>query len=249
MQERTADWDIRGEAEPKPDRPSLGQTFLKVIIVFFVGILISLALAWPVVTNFNKIQEKALRFKPKAELKATAARIGVENFATYKEQLEKDLAGINKKMAAWAPKGPYLIVNTVGNDFVLMNGDQAIRKGQCSTGSYTVLQAGDQKQWIFKTPRGMFKIQNKKEQPVWKKPDWAFIEEGLPVPSANHPSRYEYGVLGDYAMTLGQGYMIHGTLYKRFLGMPVTHGCIRMGDADLEDVYKNMQIGSKVYIY
>ena len=39
MQERTADWDIRGEAEPKPDRPSLGQTFLKVIVVFFVGYL------------------------------------------------------------------------------------------------------------------------------------------------------------------------------------------------------------------
>jgi L,D-transpeptidase YbiS len=43
--------------------------------------------------------------------------------------------------------------------------------------------------------------------------------------------------------------MIHGTIYKRFLGMNVTHGCVRLGDDDLEAVYKNLQIGSKVYIY
>jgi L,D-transpeptidase YbiS len=130
-----------------------------------------------------------------------------------------------------------------------MNEDKILREGMCSTGSYTVLQAGEKKQWIFKTPRGMFKILNKVKDPVWKKPDWAFVEEGLPVPSANHPSRYEYGVLGDYSMILGDGYMIHGTLYKRFLGLPVTHGCVRMGDDDLEEVFKTMQIGSKVYIY
>jgi len=95
----------------------------------------------------------------------------------------------------------------------------------------------------------MFKVLNKVKDPVWKKPDWAFIEEGLKVPSANHPSRFEYGSLGDYALYLGQGYLIHGTLYKRYLGMPVTHGCVRMGDEDLEVVFKSLKIGSKVYIY
>jgi len=60
---------------------------------------------------------------------------------------------------------------------------------------------------------------------------------------------YEYGVLGDYALSLGQGYLLHGTLYKRFLGLPVTHGCIRLNDEDLEVIYKNLDYGSKVYIY
>ena len=40
--------------------------------------------------------------------------------------------------------------------------------------------------------------------------------------------------LGDYALALGDGYLIHGTIYKRFLGMPVTHGCVRLNDEDLE---------------
>lgn len=249
MSENTENITPSGSVPFNGSRPTMGETLLKVAIILIAGLAVSVLLSWPVVRNFGKIQEAALRFKPRAELKATASRIGAENYTNYKTKLEKELAVISKKLAAFVPKQPYLIVNTSGNDFMLMKNDQPVREGMCSTGSYTVLQAGDSQQWIFKTPRGMFKIRGKTENPVWKKPDWAFVEEGLPVPSANHPSRFEYGVLGDYAMSLGQGYLIHGTLYKRFLGMPVTHGCIRMGDDDLEDVFKTMQIGSRVYIY
>ncbi len=231
------------------DRPSPGYTLFKVLLVFVVAVSISVLLSWPIISNFGKIQEYALKYKPEAGLKSTASRIGLANLSTYQASLDKDLEGIEKKLSVYQPKGPYLIINTSANEFRLMNEDKVVREGMCSTGSYTVLQAGEKKQWIFKTPRGMFKILNKVKDPVWKKPDWAFVEEGLPVPSANHPSRYEYGVLGDYSMILGDGYMIHGTLYKRFLGMPVTHGCVRMGDEDLEEVFTTMQIGSKVYIY
>ena len=125
---------------------------------------------------------------------------------------------------------------------------QLIKQGKCSTGSYVQLEGSD-RNWIFKTPRGEFWIHGKTTSPVWKKPDWAFVEEGMPIPSSDHPSRYEYGVLGDYALSIGQGYLIHGTLYKRYLGAAVTHGCIRLNDEDLEKVYKTLSIGSKVYIY
>ena len=50
-------------------------------------------------------------------------------------------------------------------------------------------------------------------------------------------------------MDLGDSYMIHGTIYKRFLGMPVTHGCVRLNDEDLEVVYNTVSVGSKVYIF
>ena len=247
MQDNTVEWDVNANNEERR-RPSVAHTFLKVFIVIFLAIALSVALSWPIVQKFGQIQEYALKYKPKAELNATAARIGAGNLKPYLEKLDKDLAAIEKKLDVYQPKGPYLIINTSANQFRLMEDEKLIREGMCSTGSYTVLQS-DKKQWIFKTPRGMFKILNKVKDPVWKKPDWAFVEEGLPVPSANHPSRYEYGVLGDYSMILGDGYMIHGTLYKRFLGMPVTHGCVRMGDDDLEAVFNTMQIGSKVYIY
>jgi len=56
-------------------------------------------------------------------------------------------------------------------------------------------------------------------------------------------------VLGDYALSLGDGYLIHGTLYQRYLGLPVTHGCVRLGDKELEIVYQALKVGSKVFIY
>jgi hypothetical protein len=165
------------------------------------------------------------------------------------QRLEKRVAGLRKKYETITPRLPYLIVDTSENRILVMKGDALLHEGVCSTGSYILLKAADQRQWIFHTPRGMFQILGKREYPVWKKPDWAFIEEGLPVPSPNAPERFEYGVLGEYALELGDGYLIHGTLYKRMLGMPVTHGCVRLGDEDLRIVYKNLQIGSKVFIY
>jgi lipoprotein-anchoring transpeptidase ErfK/SrfK len=71
----------------------------------------------------------------------------------------------------------------------------------------------------------------------------------MPVPPKDDPSRWEANVLGDYALDLVDGYMIHGTIYKRLMGMPVTHGCVRLGDDDLEIVFNTLNIGSKVYIF
>ena len=162
--------------------------------------------------------------------------------------LEKSFLKLQKRAASYTPSSPYMVVNTSLNEFFMYQNRKLVRYGKCSTGSYVQLEGSDRR-WIFKTPRGEFRIHGKTTSPVWKKPDWAFVEEGMPVPPSDHPSRYEYGVLGDYALSIGQGYLIHGTLYKRYLGAAVTHGCIRLNDEDLEKVYKTMVIGSRVYIY
>jgi hypothetical protein len=153
------------------------------------------------------------------------------------------------KLARMTPNRPYLVINTTLNRFYLYDNRRIVREGICSTGSYIRLEAHNRQSWIFKTPKGAFRIQGKTVNPVWRKPDWAFIEEGLPIPAQNHRSRFEYGVLGDYALSLGNGYLIHGTLYQRLLGLPVTHGCVRMNDGDLEEIYRTLQVGSRVYIY
>lgn len=159
--------------------------------------------------------------------------------ATLKRNLEKISSDGN----------PFLIINTSDNTFRLYNNFHLVGSGLCSTGSRIHLEVDSTRSWIFETPRGVLQVRNKIVDPVWRKPDWAFIEDGLQPPPPGHPSRFERGVLGDYALDLGNGYLIHGTLYQRLLGMPVTHGCIRMNDSDLELVYRTLQIGSKVYIY
>ena len=170
-------------------------------------------------------------------------------FQVLKASAETELAGLDKKLKTTNPRNHFLVVNSTMNEFYLYKGEELIKKDVCSTGSYVLLKKSEKEKWMFKTPRGEFKILNKTKDPVWKKPDWAFIEEGLPVPSYNHPSRFEYGVLGDYSLSLGDGYLIHGTLFQRFLGLPVTHGCIRLNDENLELVYKSLPMGSKVYIF
>ena len=170
----------------------------------------------------------------------------------YKKQIStisRDLQRLQKKYNSYTSGQSYLVINTTDNRFFLYRSKKLVREGFCSSGSYKMLQTVEGKSWTFKTPKGKFSIQGKTTNPTWIKPDWAFVEEGLPIPPKNHDSRYEYGVLGDYAMALGDGYLIHGTIYKRFLGMPVTHGCVRLNDEDLEAIYNTMSIGSKVYIF
>ena len=172
--------------------------------------------------------------------------------ATYKKQitqLNRDLQRFTRKYNGYTSGQSYLVINTTDNRFLLYRNKKLVREGFCSSGSYKMLQTEEGRSWIFKTPKGKFWIQGKITNPTWRRPDWAFVEEGLPIPPADHPSRYEYGVLGDYALALGEGYLIHGTIYKRFIGMPVTHGCVRLGDEDLKTIFYTLSIGSKVYIF
>ncbi len=180
------------------------------------------------------------KFMVPVDSAAVADRIQLEKKAI--EKLQKDLDRLT-------PRSAYLVINTTNNTFKLYKGMTLLREGICSTGSYTLLTDGKEREWYFETPKGVFRIRHKTVNPVWRKPDWAFVEEGLPVPPANHPSRIEYGTLGDYALGLGDGYLIHGTLYQRFLGMPVTHGCVRLGDEDLEAVFRALPVGAQVFIY
>jgi len=156
---------------------------------------------------------------------------------------------IPKALRAGAPRGTYLVIDRTNNRFWLRKGDAVVREGVCSAGSGHVLEAPDgQKSWTFDTPQGRFPVRGKVEDPVWRKPDWAFVEEGEPIPQSV-ADRIEYGTLGEYALVLGDGYMVHGTLYERLLGRSVTHGCIRLGRDDLRVVYRAMPTGAPVIIY
>jgi len=164
--------------------------------------------------------------------------------------LEKDISKLQAKLDKLTPADAYIIINTSENHFYLYKGKQLIRQGLCSTGKNERLVSEERnKEYVFFTPQGVKTVKGKQKNPVWAKPNWAFIEEGLPIPPPGDPSRFESGTLGAYKLTLGDGYMIHGTIYKRFIGKSVTHGCVRLLDDDLEAVYNALQVGSKVYIY
>lgn len=103
--------------------------------------------------------------------------------------------------------------------------------------------------WYFETPMGSFTVLGKERNPVWIRPDWSYVEENMPIPPEGDPDRFVHDVLGKYALLLGNGYKIHGTKWTKLLGTHFTHGCISLGDDDLDMIYKSVKIGTKVYIY
>ena len=147
------------------------------------------------------------------------------------------------------PKGVHIVVDTAGNTLLIKNGDKVVRKALVSSGSGNILaDPSGERTWVFDTPRGEFTIKSKAKNPNWIKPDWAFIEEEQPIPK-NYKDRAEPGVLGDYALGFGNGYFLHGTLYTRLLGRNVTHGCVRIGDADLKALYETVPLGARIYLF
>lgn len=175
------------------------------------------------------------------EAKAPKKRSGAQLY-TENEQLQ---ARINTQV----PEGIYIVVDTSGNRVYMKRGQAILKEMVASCGSGNVLQSpGGGRKWVFDTPKGSFRVLSKVTNPVWVKPDWAFIEEGEPLPS--DPARRAMpGMMGDFAIGIGDGYFIHGTLYSRLLGRNVSHGCVRLGDADLETLFRNTAIGTKVLIF
>jgi L,D-transpeptidase ErfK/SrfK len=155
-----------------------------------------------------------------------------------------------RQLTQLMPAQPYILVDTARNHLFIKRRDQVMLDALASTGSGTILDKPGETngQWIFDTPRGEFSVQSKLVNPVWVKPDWAFIEEGLEVPKTQE-DRIEPGVLGEYALGFGKGYFIHGTLYTRLLGKNVTHGCIRLNDDDLKSVYRLAKVGTPILIF
>jgi hypothetical protein len=148
-----------------------------------------------------------------------------------------------------APReGVVITVDVSKNHAYLFRDGELIDDGPAATGKETVLEHGED-MWLFHTPRGHLKVLRRIEDPVWTKPDWAFIETGEPVPPRDSPKRQVRNFLGKYALALGDGILIHGTTDKKSLGRPASHGCIRVPANLLANIWNNSQVGTDVYIF
>jgi len=214
--------------------------------LYFSALLTGLTLAYLIFSNAPSIGAYIVKLSA-PYLSGSPSNLSEESKTS--EAIIKKIQNLKKKHQKFTPKIPYLVISTSDNRVSLMKKNRLIHEGPCSSGSYVILKASENRQWVFSTPRGAFKIQMKLKEPVWYMPDWAFIEEGRKIPPPNSPQRYNSKALGRYALSIGGGYLIHGTLYTRLIGQPVTHGCIRLADEELNLVYKHLRYGAKVFIY
>jgi lipoprotein-anchoring transpeptidase ErfK/SrfK len=84
------------------------------------------------------------------------------------------------------------------------------------------------------SPNGSFHIVSRVVKPTWYQPG-----KVVPAGPANP--------LGTRWMGLGyKGYGIHGTNRPKSIGKAASHGCIRMRNQDVEDLFERVEVGDPV---
>ena len=177
------------------------------------------------------------------EMRLELPRLGPEI-----EALNSSVQQLAEQFATAFTNELYIVVNPNSNRLSLRRGQKVVLEAAISTGKNDTL-AYQSRKWVFQTPRGIMSVIRKKKDPVWLKPDWAFLEKGESIPPLHSPLRKQKGVLGAFMLDLGGGVMIHGTPQENLLGRSVTHGCIRVGYDDLKVLYDSVQVGTKVFIF
>ncbi|HEX6924164.1 MAG TPA: L,D-transpeptidase [Longimicrobiaceae bacterium] len=145
-------------------------------------------------------------------------------------------------------EGRYVVISLDEHRLYMMEDERVIWSTPVGTGTGTRLEGAGQK-WDFSTPRGMFRVQYKEKEPVWRVPVWAFVERGEPIPPPDSPKWNEPGMLGTTALYLEEDIAVHGTNFPELLGQPVSHGCIRMSNEAARRLYHEAPVGTPVIIY
>ena len=176
-------------------------------------------------------------------------RTAVQTLEQEAVLLEEENQGLRNMLKNADDDELYLVVDTENNRLAMRQGGAVLLEAVVGTGSRQFVKEETGRNWYFESPAGSLAVLGKERNPVWIRPDWSYVEENMPVPPENDPDRIVRGVLGKYALLLGNGYKIHGTKWNNLLGTHFTHGCISVGDKNLEILYKSVKTGTKVYIY
>lgn len=138
--------------------------------------------------------------------------------------LEKDTIRVGQKLSVWTGKFS-IYVSKSKNILALKSGEETVKEYPVSTGKDS------------STPEGEFTITEKLIDPVW-------YYHGKVIPPGSKDN-----LLGSRWMGFDKpSYGIHGTVEPELIGQPVSAGCVRMINRDVEELYSLVPRGTKVVI-
>jgi hypothetical protein len=116
-----------------------------------------------------------------------------------------------------------IVVSFPDRKLALLEGDRVIKIYDVAVGAP-----------VSPSPSGEFQIVQRLENPTYYKP-------GVVIgPGANNP-------LGPRWIGLNvKGFGIHGTNQPNSIGKNASHGCIRLRNSDIQDLFARVQVGDKV---
>ena len=163
-------------------------------------------------------------------LLSAALMAAVAAFAARPAQAHGDLVALS---VAYAP-GTIVVKTSERHLYLVIGGGQAIR--------YPVGVGRAGQQWS-----GTSAIDAKYVSPDWAPPP--DIRRENPKLPPLIPGGSPHNPMGVAAMTLsGLDYAIHGTNQPSSIGHFVSHGCIRMHNADIQDLYSRVTVGTRVVV-
>jgi len=94
----------------------------------------------------------------------------------------------------------------------------------------------------WETPKGHFQVLDMREKPDWIHP---LTNQLVPNADVKNPlGRYWIGFWTDGTNWVG----FHGTPHPSSVGQALSHGCLRMHDADIDELYYQVSTGTPVTV-
>lgn len=126
-----------------------------------------------------------------------------------------------------------ILVSKARNDMIVYMNDVFFKRYRVATGKFG------------KTPLGTFVVSEQIAEPTWWRPD------GKEIPFGDKEN-----ILGTRWLALKatgdtpdvRGYGIHGTWDDASVGQPVSQGCVRMRNRDVEELFDIVPLGTQVVI-
>lgn len=133
------------------------------------------------------------------------------------------------------PAGTIVVRTSERRLYLMLGGGEAIR--------YPVGVGRRGMQWS-----GTVRVDGKYIEPAWAPPS-SIKRENPRLPDVI-PGGSPHNPMGVAAMTLSGGgqYAIHGTNQPNLIGSFVSHGCIRMYNADITDLFGRVSVGTPVVV-
>lgn len=93
----------------------------------------------------------------------------------------------------------------------------------------------------WETPVGKFKVEKKLQNPTWQQP---ITGELIKTGPENPLGKRWIGFWSDEQHHIG----FHGTNKENLVGQPVSHGCLRMRNTDIQALYEQVVIGTPILV-
>jgi len=123
-----------------------------------------------------------------------------------------------------------LVIRLDSRQLEYYEGDELIKQYDIAVG---------QADW--ETPVGHFTVLDLRENPLWQHP---ITGEAIPTGPDNPLGSRWIGFAYDDGYHIG----IHGTNQEELVGQAVSHGCVRMRDGEIQELFQKIAIGTPIAV-